>query len=134
MYYSQRFTITNFTTLVSLVSLRCGPCARHIYPSLVLVQPRKTRPCLTEKLLMGLKESNQTNKITTLVNCSLFNVSNTTFQLNVQTSYCNCQRFTKTCSINFITQIQMSCTSMIWWGTQPNHEFINRRSKLPPSS
>ena len=32
------------------------------YPSLVLVQPRKTRPCLTERLLMGRKESNQTNK------------------------------------------------------------------------
>ena len=30
--------------------------------SLVLVQPRKTRPCLTERLLMGRKESNQTNK------------------------------------------------------------------------
>ena len=29
------------------------------YPSLVLVQPRKTRPCLTERLLMGHKESNQ---------------------------------------------------------------------------
>ena len=26
------------------------------YPSLVLVQPRKTRPCLTERLLMGRKE------------------------------------------------------------------------------
>ena len=33
---------------------------QHIYPSLVLVQPRKTRPCLTERLLMGRKESNQT--------------------------------------------------------------------------
>ena len=29
-------------------------------PSLVLVQPRKTCPCLTERLLMGHKESNQT--------------------------------------------------------------------------
>ena len=29
------------------------------YPSLVLVQPRKTRPCLTERLLMGRKESNK---------------------------------------------------------------------------
>ena len=29
---------------------------------LVLVQPRNTRPCLTERLLMGLTESNQTNK------------------------------------------------------------------------
>ena len=33
-----------------------------IYPSLVLVQPRKTRPYLTEILLMGRKESNQANK------------------------------------------------------------------------
>ena len=38
------------------------PWARHINPSLVLVQPRKTHPCLTERLLMGRKESNQTNK------------------------------------------------------------------------
>ena len=30
---------------------------------LVLVQPWKTRPCLTERLLMGHKESYQTNKI-----------------------------------------------------------------------
>ena len=30
--------------------------------SLVLVQPRKTRPCLTERLLMRRKESNQTHK------------------------------------------------------------------------
>ena len=37
---------------------------QDIYPSLVLVQPRKTRPCLTERLLMGRKESNQTNKST----------------------------------------------------------------------
>ena len=33
---------------------------RHIYPSLVLVEPRRTRPCITERLLMGRKESNQT--------------------------------------------------------------------------
>ena len=31
-----------------------------IYPSLVLVEPRKTCPCLTERLLMGRKKSNQT--------------------------------------------------------------------------
>ena len=36
------------------------PWARHIYPSLVvLVQHRKTCPYITEKLLMGRKESNQ---------------------------------------------------------------------------
>ena len=33
-----------------------------LYPSLVLFQTRKTRPFITERLLMGRKESNQTNK------------------------------------------------------------------------
>ena len=42
------------------VSLR-----KNINPSLVLVQPRKTRPFITERLLMGCKESNPTNKQTT---------------------------------------------------------------------
>ena len=38
------------------------PWARHINPILVLVQPRKTLPYITESLLMERKESNQTNK------------------------------------------------------------------------
>ena len=38
--------------------------SKNIFPSLVLVQPRKTRPFITERLLMGRKESNQTNKQT----------------------------------------------------------------------
>ena len=44
----------------------------YIYPSLVLVQPRKTRPCLTERLLMGREGSNLTNKTKSPVylNCS----------------------------------------------------------------
>ena len=32
-------------------------------PSLVLVQPRKIRPYITERLLMGRKELNQTNNV-----------------------------------------------------------------------
>ena len=36
--------------------------SKNINPSLVLVQPRKTHPFITERLLMGHKESNQTNK------------------------------------------------------------------------
>ena len=36
--------------------------SKNINPSLVLVQPRKTRPYITERMLMGNKESNQTNK------------------------------------------------------------------------
>ena len=38
--------------------------SKNINPSLVLVQPRKTRPFITERLLMGRKESNQTIKQT----------------------------------------------------------------------
>ena len=37
--------------------------SKNINPSLVLIQPRKTRPFITERLLMGRKESNQTNKV-----------------------------------------------------------------------
>ena len=36
--------------------------SKNINPSLVLVQTRKTRPFITERLWMGRKESNQTNK------------------------------------------------------------------------
>ena len=36
--------------------------SKNINPSLVLVQPRKTRPFITERLLMGCNKSNQTNK------------------------------------------------------------------------
>ena len=51
----------------SPASLCCGLLARHIYPSLVLIQPRKTCPCLSERLLIGLKESNkQTRGILTI--------------------------------------------------------------------
>ena len=34
--------------------------SKNINPTLVLVQPRKTLPFITERLLMGRKESNQT--------------------------------------------------------------------------
>ena len=62
--FSSALTISVWATSSSLTaSLRCGPLARHIYPSLVLVQPRKTRPYITERLLMGHKELNQTNKL-----------------------------------------------------------------------
>ena len=45
--------------------------SKNINPSLVLVQPRKTRPYITERLLMGRKESNQTNKQTVLIKIGL---------------------------------------------------------------
>ena len=40
--------------------------SKNINPRLILVQPRKTRPYITERLLMGCKELNQTNKQTTV--------------------------------------------------------------------
>ena len=42
----------------SLTSVRS--LSKNINPSLVLVQPRKTRPFITERLLMGRKISNKT--------------------------------------------------------------------------
>ena len=41
--------------------------SKNINPSLVLIQPRKTRLYITEILLMGRKESNQTNKYLIIV-------------------------------------------------------------------
>ena len=51
----QRATGSSLTGVTALC-----PWARHINTSLVLVQPRKTRPFITERLVMGRKESNQT--------------------------------------------------------------------------
>ena len=45
------------------VSSLAGVTALCPNPSLVLVHPRKTHPHITERLLMGHKESNQTNKM-----------------------------------------------------------------------
>ena len=36
--------------------------SKNINPSLVLVQPKKTRPFVTERLFMGRKESNKQTK------------------------------------------------------------------------
>ena len=47
-------SLTDITALWSL--------SKTHSPSLVLVQPRKTHSSLTERLLMGHKESNQRNK------------------------------------------------------------------------
>ena len=54
----------------------------HSYPSLVLVQPRKTRPYITERLLMGRKESNQTNMVT-LVGPGIYSINTFFYYLNI---------------------------------------------------
>ena len=79
------------------------PWARHINPSLVLVQPRKTRPCLTERLLMGRK-GNQTNKHTEKKQLDI----GRTLTL-LMTSQCRAYRgdagFPFPCPINFIWSV-----------------------------
>ena len=45
--------------------------SKNIYPSLVLVQPRKTRPYITERLLMRRKESNQTKCVSMGLKCMI---------------------------------------------------------------
>ena len=57
--------------------------SKNINPSLVLVQPRKTHPFVTERLLMGRKESNQTNKQTSMTssNSHLFQLLHSTFNI-----------------------------------------------------
>ena len=51
--------LANMITFLDLLHSSL-PLARHIYASLVLVQPGKTHPCLNERLLRVRKESNQT--------------------------------------------------------------------------
>ena len=46
--------------------------SKNINPNLALVQPRKTHPFITERLLMGHKESNQTNKQNLFIYLSIF--------------------------------------------------------------
>ena len=70
-----------------------GHCAvslsKNINPSLVLVQPRKTRPYITERLLMGCKKSNKpTNeKLDNFKKVFDFSPSYCLLQINTLTNY-----------------------------------------------
>ena len=46
--------------------------SKNMNPSLVLVQPRKTCPYITERLLMGRKESNQSKNVPRGAFCKTF--------------------------------------------------------------
>ena len=72
--------------------------SKNINPSLELVQPRKIRPSITERLLMGGKESNQTNKINVQLHLNTM-YSCIATQLHFNTMY-NC------------TSIQCSCIAI----------------------
>ena len=74
---------------------------RHIYPSLVLVQPRKTHPCLTERLLMGRKESNQANKQRLRPACTY-----------AQSDLSLCKSLNYFMNIKLLTRHHMKCLSL----------------------
>ena len=54
-----------------------------IHPSLALVQPRKTPPYITERLLMGRKETNQTKQANTFT----YKILNHCQKVNMRFSY-----------------------------------------------
>ena len=56
--------------------------SKNINPSLVLVQPRKTRPFITERLLMGRKESNQTKQASENAVCCITILANVSEEAN----------------------------------------------------
>ena len=78
----------------------CCVLGQDINPSLVLVQPSKTRPFINERLLMGYKESNQTkqnisrvassvtSKIKLLVENNNNNINNTNSKWSSAISRC----------------------------------------------
>ena len=49
--------------------------SKTINPSSVLVQPRKTGPFITERLLMGRKESNKTKQVSLVINVTVNHIS-----------------------------------------------------------
>ena len=50
---------------------------------IIFLDPRKTRPCLTERLLMGAKESNQTKN-------HIWSISILLFEVGIPNFVCEC--------------------------------------------
>ena len=98
------------------VTVLC-PSARHIYPSLVLVQPRKTRSCLTERLLMGRKESNKKIPINTRGSGGE--------QMNPEGI-----NIIFECNYNYLLTHQFQCVL----GIQKNHLIVSHTLVLGPES
>ena len=135
MWYLHRrhvltFRAWNLCTILrvraSPASLHCGPWARHIYPSLVLVQPRKTRLCITERLLMGRKESNQTKQ--TMYYSSVF--------VNTRSGLPGCVAQSVTClatyaSLNADLGVASSITARFHTFVEIDYEIISTVILLP---
>ena len=102
--------------------------SKNINPSLVLVQPRKTRPFITKRLLMGRKETNQTNE-----------------QKNSYGFRVNCYQFFTHCEVvesvlhvvifflsdNVTGKVQASlCISTVW--SEPSNSGNTNKKTLHP--
>ena len=98
----------------------------------LLVQPRKTGPCLTERLLLGRKESNQTNKSCATWTVCVWNQTRShillekiIFHLRINSKY-----ETKRRSSVFWNSTLCQISSTYWWGYSPlavqnNYFFIS---------
>ena len=69
--------------------------SKNIDPSLILVKPRKTNPFITERLLMGRKESNQTNKTNWWCPANFYwNISNRIWASEASWAYAQIKSYT----------------------------------------
>ena len=84
--------------------------SKNINPSLVLAQPRKTPPFITERLLMGRKESNQTNKNKNANSC---------VTMTLLPSYIWCSPNSQTVATSF--QLKLKYTAM---GSDPREKVL----------
>ena len=124
----------------SLASLRCGLRARHIYPRLVLVQPRKTPP--RTLLLMGRKESNQTTQLSTkfilLINVKMptivdiltfISMINTTSERHKASNFFFCRYFSFYEQLKFRAQLVEDEKSFMSSGPDLKNDNFEKRSR-----
>ena len=79
---------------------------KNINPSLVLVQPSKTLPFITESLLMGHKESDQTNKQKIYKCYYNLNHSGLSFFLSIYTGSHIHEHYTRECEFGNFDKIK----------------------------
>ena len=99
-------SLTGVTEFVSL--------SKNINPSLVLAQPRKTRPFKTERLLMGRKESYQTKQ-------NLVRIFEIVWLGVVIELISSNWKVVATCADSYITDIFFSCRCVVNELTHTRH-------------
>ena len=95
--------------------------SKNINPSLVLVQPRKTRPFITVRLLMGRKESNQTNKTKKEMEKWLIRTS---VQCILAAPSCSCMRFNVHVGTPLTSIVDLSFIVFTCWERADLYAFL----------